>query len=231
MTGKRKFPDQPKLKLYYFDIKGKGEPIRLLAAYSGLELEDYRFEGRDHFMKLKEDGTLPFGQVPLLEVDGKDKLPQSAAILRYLSRIAGLYPEDPIQAARVDAALDAETDAMVGPSVVSYTTRFGIDLDDEMKEKAGKAIDSEVFPRHLGNLERLLASSKTGWVAGTAEPSPADFAWVCTLAHTLPSKDRIFSAPLRTLEAYPHCQGLVEKLMGLPAIKAYYAAEQATPPN
>eukprot|EP00961_Rhodomonas_salina_P288716 3901949-Rhodomonas_salina.1 len=26
-------------------------------------------------------------------------------------------------------------------------------------------------------------------------------------------------------------QGLVEKLMGLPAIKAYYAAEQATPPN
>eukprot|EP00961_Rhodomonas_salina_P114075 1534773-Rhodomonas_salina.2 len=66
MTGKRKFPDQPKLKLYYFDIKGKGEPIRLLAAYSGLELEDYRFEGRDHFMKLKEDGTLPFGQVPPL---------------------------------------------------------------------------------------------------------------------------------------------------------------------
>ena len=33
----------PSLKLYYFDVAGKGEPIRLLAAYADLDLEDFRF--------------------------------------------------------------------------------------------------------------------------------------------------------------------------------------------
>ena len=36
---------------------------------------------------------------------------------------------------------------------------------------------SVVVPRHLANLEKQLASSATGWVAGTAKPSAADFAW------------------------------------------------------
>ena len=30
----------PKLKLYYFNSKGKGEPIRLFCAYAGLDLEE-----------------------------------------------------------------------------------------------------------------------------------------------------------------------------------------------
>ena len=219
----------PTLKLYYFDVVGKGESIRLLAEYAGLELEDYRFKDRDEFNALNADGTLPFGQVPLLEVNGTERLVQSAAILRYLAKLAGTYPEDLILAAKVDAALDQEADAFIGAGVVSYTTRFGIDLTSEQQKAAAELIGSEVMPRHLANLERILGESKTGWIAGTAEPSPADFAWVVRLAMYLPERDRIFPPELAKLTDYPRCKALCDKLLGLPEIKTYYEKKRFKP--
>ena len=215
---------QPSLKLFYFDISGKGEPIRLLAAYAGLELEDYRFASREEFMKMKEDGTLPYGQVPLLEVDGKDHVPQSATILRYLAKLADLYPSDALLAAKVDAALDQEADAFVGPTVASYTTRFGIEMTDSQVEATAAALSSEVMPRHFKAVEGLLTESATGWIAGTPEPSPADFAWAIRLGDYLPMKDRLFTKELRELEAFPACKAFVEKFYALPQI-----AEGQTP--
>merc|ERR1711957_845874 len=138
---KRKIEQQPKLRLYYFDIKGKGEPIRLFCAYAGLELDDYRFSSRQEFAEMKESGKLAFGQVPLLEVDGgTHMLVQSGAILRYLAKLSGLYPDDPIVAAKIDAALDQEADAFAGLTVASYSTRFGIDLDGDAKSKSYQTI-------------------------------------------------------------------------------------------
>ena len=89
-------------KLYYFDIKGKGEPIRLFCAYAGLALEDIRFATYADFLALKESGKLAYGQVPMLEIDGKEQLVQSSSIMTYLSKIAGTYPDDPLMAAKVD---------------------------------------------------------------------------------------------------------------------------------
>lgn len=180
---------QPKLKLYYFDIKGKGEAIRLLCAYANLTLEDYRLQlhDRTEFQQLKENGTLPFGQVPLLEVDDgqmKHKLVQSCAILRYLGKLAGLYPSssnnngnDDILAAQIDAVMDQATDAFVGTTVVTYSTRFGIVLDEIAKTKSCTNIGKDVTPRHLTYVEKLLQESTTGWLVNTTQPSPADFIW------------------------------------------------------
>merc|ERR1719491_1420260 len=116
---KRKMGDsQPKLKLYYFDIVGKGEPIRLLCAHAGLELEDYRFESRDVFNEVKASGKFHFGQVPMLEVNGKVQLVQSSAILTYLGKLGGVYPkDDDILAAKIDMALAQEADAFTGTTV------------------------------------------------------------------------------------------------------------------
>ena len=69
------------LKLYYFDIPGKGEPIRLLCAYANLPLDDIRVS-KDQFLALKAEGKLHFGQLPALEVANNRVLTQSAAILR-----------------------------------------------------------------------------------------------------------------------------------------------------
>lgn len=208
------------MKLYYFDIKGKGEPIRLFCAYAGLELEDHRFGSFDEFVAMKENGKLAFGQVPMLEVDGKHQLVQSSSILRYLSKVVGLYPDDPIVAAKVDAALDQEADAFTGTTVATYPARFGFDMTSDETAKVYETISNEVLPRHLTNLETLLKASPTGWIAGTAEPSAADFAWFGKLT-SIPEKSE-FSDKLKSLDDFPVLKAFVEKFQSLEAINEYY---------
>mmetsp|Transcript_24817 Transcript_24817/g.36725 ORF Transcript_24817/g.36725 Transcript_24817/m.36725 type:complete len:224 (+) Transcript_24817:84-755(+) len=221
---KSKVENAPKLKLYYFNIKGKGEPIRLLCAYAGLELDDFRFSSYQNFADLKESGKLVFGQVPMLEVDGKHQLIQSGAILRYLGKLTKLYPEDPLLAAKVDAVFDQETDAFTGATVASYTTRFGIELNDDSKEKCYELISNEVFPRHLDSIESLLKSSSSGWIAGTEEPSTADFVWYTRLADYIPAKKEL-SDKVKSLEGFSSCKAFVEKFRSLDAIKEYYESK------
>ena len=49
--------------------------------------------------------SLPAGQLPVLEVDGK-VFPQSRAIYQYVARKAALYPIDTIQAFYVDVVVE-----------------------------------------------------------------------------------------------------------------------------
>ena len=52
-------------KLYYFDqLYAKGEPIRFLLHYAGVKFEDVRLSWEE-FGKMKKNGELPNGQVPL----------------------------------------------------------------------------------------------------------------------------------------------------------------------
>jgi len=41
------FIAMPSYKLYYFNVKGRAEPSRLLFAYAGVEYEDVRVESKD----------------------------------------------------------------------------------------------------------------------------------------------------------------------------------------
>ena len=93
---------QPKqLKITYFNIQGPAEPARLALVIGGVAFEDERLN-RDEMMALREAGKLPWGQLPLCTVDGSTVFAQSPAIATYCAKLAGLYPEDPIAAARVD---------------------------------------------------------------------------------------------------------------------------------
>jgi glutathione S-transferase len=139
-------------------------------------------------MKMKPD--LAFGQVPALEVkkDGKTSwLFQSASILRFLAKISGknsLYPKDPVVAARVDMICDQEADAFQGFRVARYKDRFGFSsktvLTPDVEKTVKATINRDIIPRHLGYMERLLKDGATGFLAGTKEPTIADFFWYPT---------------------------------------------------
>ena len=104
----------PQLKLVYFDFDGgRGEPARLAMHIGNIEFEDFRFTF-DQFPEVKK--TTPLGQVPTLFVDGK-QVTQGNAINRYVGKMAGLYPEDPMQALLCDeimGALEDVTNKLVG---------------------------------------------------------------------------------------------------------------------
>lgn len=71
--------------LHYFGSKARAESIKL-ALY--LAHMSYVFEAVTDWPKMKEEGlksgSLPFGQVPMLHIDGMD-LVQTESILRYIS--------------------------------------------------------------------------------------------------------------------------------------------------
>lgn len=58
------------MKLHYFDAYGRAEPIRMLLNHAKVEFEDHRF-GREEWPQVKTELNLEFGQVPMLEFEGK----------------------------------------------------------------------------------------------------------------------------------------------------------------
>ncbi len=136
----------PQLKLSYFDMHGgRAEPIRLALAIGGVAFEDHRFAFPE-FAEVRK--TVPFGQVPVLHVDGV-LVTQSDAILRYVGKLAGLYPADPWQALLCDevAYVVEEAGVKMGP-----TFRM---TGDEQKA-ARLALVNGSIPVYLGWLQSQL---------------------------------------------------------------------------
>lgn len=136
----------PQLKLSYFDFHGgRAEPIRLALAIGGIAFEDHRFSFHE-FSEVRK--TVPFGQVPVLHVDGV-QVTQSDAILRYVGKLAGLYPTDTYQALLCDevAYVVEEAGVKLGPS-------FSM-KGDELKA-ARIALVNESMPKYLGWLQKKL---------------------------------------------------------------------------
>lgn len=62
----------------------------------------------------------PFGQVPILEVDGK-RVCQSTAICRYLAKQFGLAGKDDWEALEIDATVDTIHDLRASKSIPIIT--------------------------------------------------------------------------------------------------------------
>ena len=99
------------VKLFYFDFHGgRGETARLALSIGGVPFGDERVKGAD-WPPLKP--STPFGELPVLEVDGQ-RISQSNAINRYAGQTTGFYPDHPAQAPQCDevcCAVEALHDA------------------------------------------------------------------------------------------------------------------------
>ncbi|GMT14030.1 hypothetical protein PFISCL1PPCAC_5327, partial [Pristionchus fissidentatus] len=80
--------------------------IRQLLSLAEVEFEDIRIT-HEQWPEFKP--KTPFGQMPLLEVDGT-QIPQSFAICRYIASQHGLAGKTPFEAAWVDALADQYKD-------------------------------------------------------------------------------------------------------------------------
>merc|ERR1712156_107366 len=98
----------PKIVIHYFDFPFWRAEVSRLALHLGkVEFEDKKIKDMKEF---KESGVAPFGQAPILEVDGK-VVAQTGAIARYCGKVSGFYPkDDDFAAAKVDEIIDTATD-------------------------------------------------------------------------------------------------------------------------
>jgi glutathione S-transferase len=108
LHGRKDAPGlRPKrIALTYFESKFYGEPIRMALFVGGIPFDDIRIkgnaEGYAQVAEMRASGKLePFGQVPLLEVDGVSYT-QSSALLRWAGSLSNLYPESAAGRLRCD---------------------------------------------------------------------------------------------------------------------------------
>lgn len=94
------------------------------------------------FGKQKAAGEFPFGSVPVLDVDGV-RVCESNAILRFVGKQAGLYPNDAVQALRVDEILDLMED-------IAATLKPTFSLPAGEKEEARRKLIADGGAVHKG---------------------------------------------------------------------------------
>ena len=95
----------PPILTYLQGMKGLGEGIRLVLHCGSVPFVDERIT-YTQVKQRRADGLLPCGQVPTLRVGGRTYC-QSAAILRWAGRRAGLYPDCAEEQLRCDMVCDA----------------------------------------------------------------------------------------------------------------------------
>jgi glutathione S-transferase len=136
------------MKLYYFDLTGRAEPIRLLLTHAGVKFQDIRIPFKD-WPQMK--GKFELGQLPVLEVNGQ-KYCQSMAILEFLSAKYGYTPENFGLFSKAIFAMNTLDDLMskVFPVVSSVST-----LNEEDKAAAIKEIIEKHGPLYIGAIEKL----------------------------------------------------------------------------
>ena len=104
---------------------------------------------REQFQKLKKEEALPFGQVPIMIVDGIT-IAQTGAIARYCGKLVNLYPSEPLEAAKVDQFIDGANDLTVAmwPSI-------WIKNPERRHQKRKEAVDL-IIPKWFSFFEKSI---------------------------------------------------------------------------
>ncbi|XP_076287866.1 glutathione S-transferase-like [Lasioglossum baleicum] len=192
----------PTYKLTYFPVSALGEPIRFLLSYGEAEFEDYRFDRKD-WPKLKPE--MPFGQVPVLEVDGK-KVCQSVAISRYLAKQFGLAGKNDWEALEIDVTVDCIHDLRARIGAFAYETN-----EDVKAEKL--KIAKEQVPYYLERLDAQVKKNDGYFVGGAL--TWADITFVSLLDYL----DFMMKSDI--IENFENLKQLKEKVLNVPKIKSW----------
>ncbi len=203
------------LKLTYFDFHGgRAEPVRLAFHLGGVAFEDHRF-AFPQFAEVRKQ--TPFGQVPVLSVDGKT-ISQSDAILRYAGKLAGLYPDDTVQALLCD-----EVNFVVEEHAIKMDPTYR--LSGEEQKTARLALVNSSIPVLLHWLAQRL-QEQGGQFFGGDKLNIADlkvFIYTSGL-----SSGRLDHIPTSIVsELAPTLAAHAERIAALPEVQAYYAKFKA----
>merc|ERR1712098_306292 len=93
----------PNYTLHYFNGRGRAEIIRMLMGAANQKYNDRRIEFNE-WDKCRND--MPCMRVPVLEMDGGMRMPETMAIARYLSREYNFYPKNNMDMMRCDYIAD-----------------------------------------------------------------------------------------------------------------------------
>ena len=188
-------------KLRYFGFRARGEPIRFLFHYAGIEFEDERIAFED-WPDLKT--SLLFHQVPVLEFEGNSYF-GGQTICRYLGRQFGLCGSTESEAVRCDEVVDAMQD------LVNIFIKYWFEGNEERKESMKSELLETKIPNYFGIFEKCidLAGGKYLVTDGVTWADLFVVAWI----------EIFFRVDSELLEPYPKLKELYEEVRSVDAIK------------
>ena len=201
----------PNLTLVYAKMQALAEPARMLLNHANVPYEDvYAW---DFYGKAWREGgkqEAPFGQVPVLVVNGTNSIDQSGAIQRYLGRITGTCPADPLIAAQADALCDNAGELFViSNPVANFFTgeRFESKVADFQK----------AFTPRLAYFSRSLSAFSDGPFFFGEQPMFCDF----TIFHHFQIAQLLVPS---IFDAHPDIEAFMGAMAALPGVAAYLEA-------
>jgi len=219
-----------KLRLHYFNARGRAELVRTILAYVKRDFEDVRYtkeewtakkEANKDARQKSEWAEFPTGQLPTLEMITKDgkhhHLTQSLTIARSLANKHGLAGKDEIERARCDEVIDC-LDDLVKVALLAY-----LEQDAERKEKIKTRLRDEEYPRLLGYLEKRLKKNGGKHIVGQ-NWTWADFA----IANFVDGLIKRGADEAKILERIPTLAALTKSVDAIPEIAAWQAKRPAT---
>ena len=197
-------------KLTYFDSPmSRGEEVRLALNIAGVDFEDNRIK-RDDWPAMKP--STPYGQLPLLEIDGHAPLAQTNAILVLIGRRHGMHPADDFEAARHEGMMAHVEDLR---ATMSPTIRM---VDPERKT-AREALVADYMPAWGRRAEGNIAGA--GPFFAGAKPSVVDVKLYMAVRWF--SGGNVDYIPATIFSGFPKLMGVYEAVREHPAVKAWYA--------
>nr|AEE61730.1 unknown [Dendroctonus ponderosae] len=188
----------PKYKLIYLNTYGRAEPLRYMFAYAG---QDYVYEiiEKEDWPKLKPN--TPYGQLPVLEVDGKP-VAQTTAIARYLAKQFNIQGKDDWEILQADSLVEA---------LVDYRACARRLYTEQNPEKIAEIKKEQTM--YLEKFDTILSSNPSGFLVGS-EITWADLVFAAVLSGRQDDSEAR-SAALLTL---------VDKINNIPNIKSWLKA-------
>lgn len=145
-TVTKKLQSDGDIELIYFDLKGRAEPIRLAFHIGGVKFTDTRITP-EQFGKMRD--SLPLRQVPVMKIGNSAPVAQSAALLIYAGRRAGLIPKDAESEMLVVQVLETIAD-VVQQCVAAFF------IPEEGRRKKAVQNLKKSLPDFLAKFEKML---------------------------------------------------------------------------
>ncbi|XP_071083593.1 probable glutathione S-transferase 6 [Haliotis cracherodii] len=187
----------------------RAEIIRLLFVAKGQEFEDklYTFETWP-----AEKPNTPFGQLPVLTVDGKDYT-EYTAINRFLARELGLMGSNSQEEYEIDRVISLSS------GVSAEVIKIFHEQDKDKKAQLEKSLRENVIPKFMSNLEQLAPPEGTGFCVGN-KLNLGDL----IIFDTIDGK-----TDDATMNKFPSVKAIMDKVRSNERIKAYLASRAPTP--
>lgn len=210
-------------KLLYFNLRGRGDVIRMALEQSGSEWSE---EGIEYAVMKQGGPNFPFAQAPVLVHNGMT-IAQTDAILRYIGREWGMYGDNNVESTQIDMLL-LGVESIRGDYVkLCYGSSFSEEATQAYKDThvAAAGLSGRTNGAHFQYLEDMLGRSDSFVATGFAVGNKLSIADI-HLFDLVDLHVRETGPCPAEMQAFPHLLRLHATVAAMPKIKAFLESDK-----